>query len=83
MNSPAAEGFVLRSFHMQIVAGRKTFVTGYNVQPSSFVSLLLCQTLQEGSFFLFCLFFPLMFWPRYGANSWGSEKNRTRAWAKM
>lgn len=60
MNSPAAEGFVLRSFHMQMVAGRKTFVTGYNVQPSSFVSLLLCQTLQEGSFSC-SVFFPPLF----------------------
>lgn len=44
---PAAatrRGFVLRSFHMQIESDGKTFVTGYNVQPSSFVSLLLCRT---------------------------------------
>lgn len=82
MNSPAAEGFVLRSFHMQIVAGRKTFVTGYNVQPSSFVSLLLCQTLQKGSFFC-SAFFSAHVWPRYGANSCGSEKNRTLTGTKM
>ena len=37
--------------------GRKTFVTGFNVQPSSFVSLLLCQTLWRGVFpsFPLCL----------------------------
>lgn len=35
--------------------GRKTFVTGFNVQPSSFVSLLLCQTLWRGVL----LYFPL------------------------
>lgn len=30
--------------------GRKTFVTGFNVQPSSFVSLLLCQSHWRGVF---------------------------------
>lgn len=35
--------------------GRKTFVTGFNVQPSSFVSLLLCQSLRRGVFLSFSL----------------------------
>lgn len=35
-------------------AGRKTFVTGFNVQPSSFVGLLLCQSLR-GERFPLCL----------------------------
>ena len=53
--------------------GRKTFVTGFNVQPSSFVSLLLCQTLW-GEFFRLSLFV----WPRYRSKSGVNGKTLPR-----
>lgn len=50
MNSlPSTLRFHLTFISYANAVRRKTFVTGFNVQPSSFVSLLLCQTPKRSS----------------------------------
>lgn len=46
--------------------GRKTFVTVFNVQPSSFVSLLLCQSLWRGVSLPFALCLATLLYQVWG-----------------